>query len=268
MSRFFRSLIRGPFFDLLLVLAFVALGPAGSLAQLPSSSAPATSTTAPADAPRDVKLNIFAVLSPEIEAAVRAVSQDLMDQEGLSTFPQLGFQIHCTLYMTNYPPAVLDELVSRVKAFAATTRAFPARTTRLQITKDNWFFLDLERDRNLQSLSDAIVGLASPLRSPTSFIPEWAKDNPEKVECIKQYGSPNVFSQFEPHLTLLANADGEALARFLAKNGKNPAYALPIAGQVIAIGIGEADRKGQIATPSAIFPLLPASAPTDLPTAP
>jgi hypothetical protein len=267
MSRLFRSLIPGPLFGLLLALTFMALGPAEGLAQAPSSP-PATSTDGPANVPRDVKLNIFAVLSPEIEAAVRAVSQDLHDQEGLSTFPQLGFQIHCTLYMTNYPPSVLDELVSRIKTFAATTRAFPARTTRLQITKDNWFFLDLERDRNLQSLSDAIVGLASPLRSPTTFIPEWAKDNPEKVDCIKQYGSPNVFSQFEPHLTLLANADGKALARFLEKNGTNPAYALPIAGQVIAIGIGEADRKGQIATPTAIFPLRPASAPTDLPTAP
>ncbi len=267
MVRFSRLQASMPALGLVLGLFLGLFGPVW--AQTPSPTpTPTSAPAAPEAAARDVKLNVFAVLSPEIEAAARAVSQDLQTQEGLSTYPQLGFQIHCTLYMTTYPPAAQEDLVARIKELAATTRAFPARTTRLQITKDNWFFLDLERDRNLQSLSDAVVGVASPLRSPTSFIPDWAKDNPEKVEYLKQYGSPNVFAQFEPHLTLLANADRVALTRFLEKNGQNPAYALPIAGQVIAIGVGEADRKGQIATPTAIFPLLPAPVPGETPAAP
>lgn len=211
----------------------------------------------PVPAAKDAKINIFAVLSPEIEAAAKACSQDLFDQEHLSTFPQQGFQIHCTLYMTNYPPAAVDHLKGLAASFAATVKPFPATTTGMSITKDNWFFLNVERDRNLQTLCDEVVRLASPLRSPTSFIPDWAKDNPEKVEYIKKYGSPNVFAQFEPHLTLLAKADGAALQRFAARNAQNPAYAPPIAGRVVGIGLGVADRNGQIATPTAVF-LFPA----------
>ena len=204
-----------------------------------------------------IKLNIFAVLSSEIENAVKAASKDLLIQEGLTTLPQLGYQIHCTLYMTNYPPEIYGKLLNRIKKFCSTTRSFTVKTSGLHITKDNWLFINLEKNRNLQKLSDAIVELASPLRAPTTFIPELAKDNPEKVEMIQKYGSPNVFSQFEPHLTLLAKADATKLLRFVAKNSKNPLYGLPITGYITAIGIGEADKFGQIASAAIILPLLP-----------
>lgn len=200
-----------------------------------------------------LKINIFAVVSPNIENAVHAISQDLKEQEDLETFAYKGYQIHCTLYMTLYPPSALSELTQKVASFAQTVKKFPAKTNGMKITKNNWFFLDLYKDRNLQNLSDAVVNFASPLRAITNYIPEWVKDYPEKLEMIKQYGSPNVFSQFEPHLTLLSKSNGEVLARFYERNKQNPKYATPIEGEIIGIGIGIADKDGQIASPTAIF---------------
>ena len=200
----------------------------------------------------DSKINIFAVLSSEIEEAAKSCSESLLVQEKLKTFPQQGYQIHCTLYMANYSPERVNSLKELVASFALTVRPFDATSSGMFVTKEHWLFLNIVKDRNLQTLSDTIVTLTAPLRSPNQFIPEWAKSSPEKLECIKKYGSPNVFVQFGPHLTLLANADGAALARFLQKNSANPAFGLPVKGRIIGIGLGIADEKGQVQKPIAI----------------
>ncbi|NCB45753.1 DUF1045 domain-containing protein, partial [bacterium] len=140
------------------------------------------------------------------------------------------------------------------KRLADGVREFRVSTTGLEITSGNWFFINLERNRNLQALSDAVVKLLSPLRVPSDFIPDWAKSMPNKVEYISKYGSPNVFDEFNPHLTLTASTDGEKLANFLETHFESD-FAQNISGEIIAIGYGIADRNGQIEKPIEIFPL-------------
>ena len=53
-----------------------------------------------AKAPESEKINVFAVVSDEIETACREAATTLMQEEALESFPLQGFQIHCTLYMT------------------------------------------------------------------------------------------------------------------------------------------------------------------------
>ncbi len=74
------------------------------------------------------------------------------------------------------------------------------------------------------------------------------------MENIKKYGSPNVYSEFNPHLTFLPGSDGEKLNSFYNKH-KESDFAKAIPGKVIAIGIGIADRNGQIKEAMKIFPL-------------
>ena len=59
----------------------------------------------------------------------------------------------------------------------------------------------------LQSLSDTIVQHTSQYIKPNQTIPEWVYNLPEpsrsrKIDYVDKYGSPNVFKEFEPHLTV------------------------------------------------------------------
>lgn len=203
------------------------------------------------------KINVFAVVSGEIESACREAATVLMHEEALESFPLKGYQIHCTLYMTQYPVNSLDKVAAIVTDLASNTREFEIQSTGLEITSGDWFFMNLERNRNLQTFSDQIVEKLAALRHPSNFVPDWAKDNPTKVEYITKYGSPNVYAEFNPHLTLLAKSDGSKLQRFMQKH-LTDSFNKPVAGRVVAVGLGIADRDGQMQEPYKILPLQPA----------
>ncbi len=214
------------------------------------------SDIAAAEPPATEKINVFAALSGEIETACREAATTLKNEEGLESFPIKGYQVHCTLYMTQYPLGSLEKVASVVAELAAGTSEFDIQTTGLEITSGSWFFMNLDRNPNLQTFSDAVVVKLAPLRHPSNFVPDWAKDNPTKVEYITKYGSPNVYAEFNPHLTLLAKSDEARLKRFLEKH-TTESFTKPVSGRVVAIGLGIADRDGQIKEPFKLFPLQP-----------
>ncbi|MDD3146359.1 MAG: 2'-5' RNA ligase family protein [Candidatus Riflebacteria bacterium] len=227
----------------LLIILIIILTSSGSSAQ-PAEKAK----------PQSEKINVFAVVSEEIETACRAAASTLMQEESLESFPLKGFQVHCTLYMTQYPLMSLEKVAALVAEIASNTREFDIQSTGLEVTSGNWFFMNLSRNSNLQALSDLTVEKLAALRSPSSFVPDWAKEFPTKVEYISKYGSPNVYAEFNPHLTLLASSDAEKLTRFMKKNADSN-FSKPVAGKVVAIGLGIADRNGQMQEVFKIFPL-------------
>ena len=59
----------------------------------------------------------------------------------------------------------------------------------------------------LQTLSDTVVQATYHLATPNQPIPAWINSLPPaekaaKIAMIRKYGSPNVFSQFQPHVTV------------------------------------------------------------------
>ena len=96
--------------------------------------------------------------------------------------------------------------------------------------------------------------MLAPLRAKSDFVPDWAKEFPTKVEYISKYGSPNVYSEFNPHLTFLAKSDAEKLQNF-SKKHENSDFAKAVAGRIVAVGAGLADRDGQMKEAWKIFPL-------------
>jgi hypothetical protein len=55
------------------------------------------------------------------------------------------------------------------------------------------------------------------LAVPNQTVPDWVQHLPEperseKIAFIRQYGSPNVFSQFQPHVTLACDENAAALS--------------------------------------------------------
>jgi hypothetical protein len=200
------------------------------------------------------KINVFAVVSENIEQAFVKAAETLKAEEGLEAFPLQNYQIHCTLYMTMYPQNTMEKVLPILEKLASNTKEFSINSSGLEITAGNWFFMSLDRNRNLQTLADSVVNELSPLRSTSDFIPNWARQFPEKMENIKKFGSPNVFSEFNPHLTFLPGSDGEKLKRFYSKHKKSD-FAREIPGKVIALGAGIADRNGQLKEAIKIFPL-------------
>lgn len=200
------------------------------------------------------KINVFAVMSENIEASVKVATVDLKTSENVETFALKGYQPHCTLYMTAYPQGRQRYVATIVKRIAANTKQFPINTKGIEVAASDWLFMGLENNKDLQHLCNEVCEELSFLRAKSDYVPEWAKSMPAKVECIKRYGSPNVFSQFDPHLTLLAKSDGEMIRRFKT-NSADKYYDKPVKGKVVAIGYGLADRDGQIKEPIAVFPL-------------
>lgn len=204
--------------------------------------------------PPQEKINVFCVVSKNIEDAFKDAAKALHQEEELESFPIKGYQVHCTLYMTQYPLGMQNEVLAKIEELASNTKAFAVNSTGLEITSGDWYFMNIERNRNLQTLSDSVVELLAPLRAQSDYVPDWAKEFPTKVEYISKYGSPNVYSEFNPHLTFLAKSDAEKLQRFTGKHADSD-FAKIIAGHVVAIGAGLADRDGQIKEPWKIFPL-------------
>ncbi|MFZ2957000.1 MAG: 2'-5' RNA ligase family protein [Candidatus Ozemobacteraceae bacterium] len=202
-----------------------------------------------------LNLNVFAAVSASIEAQAQSASRLLEEYVQLQSFSRKGFQVHCTLYMTRFPAERLASVTAIIKEVAGEVKPFKAFSEGVFRTTNDWLFVNLRKTRDLQLLSDHIVTLLSPLRSNDPHIPAWAKSMPEKVEKIKLYGSPNVFDQFAPHLTLLAKTDAALLDTFMATATARLDLTQPIDGEIISIGVGEADGNGQVAKSIAIFPL-------------
>lgn len=60
------------------------------------------------------------------------------------------------------------------------------------------------------------------LAAPNQTVPDWVQHLPEperseKIAFIRQYGSPNVFSQFQPHVTLACDQNATALSAAFAQ---------------------------------------------------
>jgi len=220
---------------------------------LASSSAFAQAASSPAPIPETLKLNVFALVSDNLETMAHKAGEAVQKEEHLDAYPAIGYQVHCTLYMTQYSPEKLTVVQGIIASLAETIKPFPVTAAGISATKDFWLFINLEKNRNLQTLSDTLVQKLCDHRFPSSYIPEWVKQYPQKLEYITKYGSPNVFAEFEPHLTLLAKSDPQKVSGFVTRHANDKDFGRPKRGRIIGIGIGEADKAGQIKTPIAVY---------------
>ncbi|NKJ44769.1 2'-5' RNA ligase family protein [Novosphingobium sp. SG720] len=197
---------------------------------------------AQADLPAKVSVDIYAIPSRPIVAAVDQASADL-GKLGMTTFRARGQAVHATLYLTQYPASALPRLKAAIARLARGRQAIPLAVDGTERTATNWLFLRVNRTPALQRLADEVTLAAEPLRDHDLAPPAWMKDYPAKLPAFERYGSPNVFMQFDPHLTLLANETNPALGTYLATRAQHPPQAQ---GQVVGIGIGLVDANGQI----------------------
>lgn len=190
-----------------------------------------------------LKLNVYVRPSTALAAEAQAAS-DLLASAGVETFARAGRLLHATLFMTDFPPEALGQVVARAASVAAGGEVALA-STGLRRTADGWVFLELERTPALVGLSEACAAALAPLRDPAQEPPSWMAHHPEKAASFARTGSPNAGDAFEPHFTLAARAPSELLDRLFGAG--NERLSRPrVEGHVASIGLGEADGLGQI----------------------
>lgn len=82
-----------------------------------------------------------------------------------------------------------------------------------------YFMWRIKNTECLQLISDAITNETAEYHSSSYVCPSWIDELPDeatrmrKKEYCKKYGSPNVFEEFDPHVTLMYNSDEAALKK-------------------------------------------------------
>jgi len=118
---------------------------------------------------------------------------------------------HNTLYLTAFEEKAQAESYAAIgRAIAPVADAFvaPCSTTMKPLRASGAFVMwDLELNTCLQSLSDLVVSQLQHLALQNQSVPQWVYELEEparsqKIIGVRLFGSPNVFFQYGPHVTI------------------------------------------------------------------
>lgn len=149
------------------------------------------------------------------------------------------------------PPALNQtKLHALIKAVTSTVSAFDPCDVVLSggvVEAGSYTMLNVQRTPCLQGLSDAVVHNTKEFVRFPAVVPDWAKDDPQKVRNVVRYGSPNVFQDFHPHVTVgyLEEEEGRASP---VVTGRTPNMVVPAgcsqAGAYVSLG--RTDKGGTV----------------------
>ncbi len=189
----------------------------------------------------NVNYNIFLMPDKTAVQAVKHIS-DQLQSVGVKSLYQQGYLPHVTLYLTEYPEKNLPALKKDVATIARQGHSFHVVMTGIKQTKGNWLMLNVDRNQTLQHLADAVTVAVEPLRARDPVLPDWVTHFPSKLASFKRYGSPNVFTNFDPHITLMPESDPHKLTQFMKKYGDS---FQPLTFKAVGIGIAKVNENGQ-----------------------
>ena len=175
------------------------------------------------------EVNIHVKLSAEAFSAITAENIHLTSQFRNSQDQEIDFVTkhdpHVTLYLTTFENSsvssgALHSAAALALASAASSSPSCSSSSPPHLLIGASFaasgaygMLSVALTDCLQLLSDSVVNATSTFVTPEAkaSVPSWIYDLPEdqqqaKVDMVHSFGSPNVFSAFQPHVTLLADA--------------------------------------------------------------
>ncbi|MBY3788955.1 2'-5' RNA ligase family protein [Photobacterium carnosum] len=213
----------------LLALTCLCISPAVIATPLPSLASPTTS------------YNLFLIPSHNVDKTVSTISHQLKKQHLSSLYSQ-GYLPHITLYLTEYPTQNLKSLKQQAQQLATQWHSFNLTLSNIESTKGDWLMLKVSNTPELQRLADTAAITIAPLRAMDPKVPTWVSHYPEKLAAFQRYGSPNVFTNFEPHITLLPQTDHQKLTQFMTNYGDK---FHPVNFKALGIGIAAVNNNGQ-----------------------
>lgn len=156
----------------------------------------------------NVTLNLHIKLIPQLEEFVDSeldpVLHCLLPQDEISF---LLYQPHISLYLTEFQPQRLPDIIQSFQETVA-SKFGPCNVTLSNVYGGGAYGMwNVSLPDCLQEMSDQLVLATYDYATPNQTVPSWVYSLPEptrseKIQMVHKYGSPNVFSQFQPHVTL------------------------------------------------------------------
>ena len=112
---------------------------------------------------------------------------------------------------------------------------------KLEKTERKTLAVYAKNNQNIQQLADEITVNLTKYRKKDIETPEWVRYFPEKEKLFNLYGSPDVFINFNPHVTLLTQQNSSKINSFILNYNFTP-----FKTKAISIGIGKVNNLGQI----------------------
>ncbi|KAF2076251.1 hypothetical protein CYY_002429 [Polysphondylium violaceum] len=155
---------------------------------------------------------------------------------------------HITLYLTDFQENQVQNIQQSIeKVFPVLQQVAQDCNVELNFINvtGQYGMWNVKLNSCLQTLSDVIVDNTYQFITPNQSIPEWVYDLPEplrseKIAMIQKYGSPNVFDQFQPHVTLAWDAVDNLVQVFNTINVQPASCFSP------SIGIGSVGPYGTV----------------------
>ena len=214
-------------------------------------------------------INVYVRLDDPVLA--KSVSEFNNELKRRGIFERYGFEpflnrhpLHATLYLATYSKARAEEVVEVARRLACHSLPVRLEITGLSLTNTNFVMLNIDNEAMpqnppLQQLSDMATLKLAGLRDYNAHIPDWVKSIPAKRKAFERYGSPNVFFEFNPHISLMAPVlkEGERSHAFRGEvQTVIDAWGFPyLTLKPTVLGVGYADEQGQITKEIAHFEL-------------
>ena len=160
----------------------------------------------------NVNYNVFVRLDSNAEKTVKEITQELK-KVGIDSLYSEGYVVHNTLYLTEYKAEELPKVKEVVDSLAQVAKPLEIEFYRIRKTGGNWLMLDA--------------------KNTSSF---------------KEFGSPNVFMNYDPHITLLTPKDSAKIDMFM-----NNYVLTPFKSKIKSIGVAEVDGLGQAQSKNVLY---------------
>ncbi|MCP4180467.1 MAG: 2'-5' RNA ligase family protein [bacterium] len=216
------------------------------------------------------QLDIHLIPSGAVTTQIRSFNKLLEGKGILKKYNITPFLIkhpvHLTLYLTDFNVKNLPEIKKNILSIADKNHKFTLKTIGIVAGKSGFVLLMVDNAKNkngksnkLQLLSNQVISSLEKYRDKNAVMPGWVKYYPLKIDSFKKYGSPNAFSQFNPHFSILAVSLKNKKKKASFVKDMNEAIKefkfKPIEAKITAIGIGEVNQDGQITKEIKTIPL-------------
>lgn len=195
----------------------------------------------------NVNYNVFVRLDSNAEKTVKEISDELK-KIGINSLYSEGYVVHNTLYLTEYKKEALPKIKEIVDNLAKVMKPLEIEFYRIRKTGGNWLMLDAKNTLELQQLTDLATIRLNKYRAIDAEVPSWAKNIPAKAASFKEFGSPNVFMNYDPHITLLTPKDSSKIDMFM-----NHYSFKPFKAKIKSIGVAEVDGLGQAQSKNVLY---------------
>ncbi len=215
---------------------------------------------------KSLSINVYLKLKPDnpIQSVIQNLNLYLSQNENYKQYeiiPYLEkYPLHVTLYLANYHPKQIPEIIRKVKKLVQHQHSFSISTSKFIPERSGYLMLGVTSNHTIKDLSKKVLIELAPLRDLNAVIPAWAAHDPVRKTLFSQYGSPTVLDYFNPHLSIFSAEhlnDQQKSALFLQLfkliSKYNQSHSTQIQQHVSEIGVGIANAQGQIIKELAIF---------------